>query len=208
MVSINPSDPDSRGISTSVTSPAASRELPHEPELVTAPTTMPGTRGWAWPMGGVPWGAIIGGSLTAISILMLSSAFAVACGVPAYSGGAYGWGAGFWSVISAIIAFFCGAAVAGVVRPRERMGGALRGLLTWALTIPLILLISTSSLGILHGPVGVATPAIGVQGAAFTTASAMGAAWGTFISMLLGLVAAVIGGGFGEVSCSRMSASK
>ncbi len=206
MVTINPSDPDSRSSSASAPAMAPLRELPHDPEPMFS--VSPVTRGWAGTSGGVPWGGVIGGSLTVISILVMSSALAVACSVPAYTGGAYGWGAGLWAIISSIVAFFFGGMVAGLVRPYVRMSGALRGVLTWALSIPLMLVISASSLGFLHASLGSATTGILVPAGAYSAMSLSGAAWGTFFAMILGLVAAVIGGGFGETGGSSMSATK
>jgi hypothetical protein len=177
------------------------RELPHEPELAHT------THGQYLVIGGVPWGAIIAGSLTAISLLALSSSLAIAVDIPAYRGGVYGWGAGIWGVISAIVAFFLGGMIAGVIPPRERVGGHLRGLLVWVLAVPLIILLSTSTLGFLRATLAGNVTQMAVQpGAEPTLATQMGAAWGAFLGMLLGLFASVIGGGVGTAcTCDKSS---
>ena len=148
------------------------------------------------PLGGVPWGGIIAGSIVTISLLAFSTALAVACDVEAYRGGTYGIGAAIWACITSIIAFFIGAAVAGMVPPRDRMGGAVRGFITWALTVVLTVVLSMSTLGFLRAPTNIGA-AVGPD---TLNASISSAAWGTFIAMLLGLMAAIAGGIFGAVS--------
>src|SRR4051812_6276038 len=73
MVTINPGD----GNYSTGTSPISSesRGLTHEPELADVPVTAGGRPA---PLSRVPWGAVIAGTLTAISIMSLSAALAYA----------------------------------------------------------------------------------------------------------------------------------
>jgi len=199
MVSINPSDPDYRS-ATGTASATPMRELPLDPE----PSGPFGLRSSFGPLSGVPWGGIIAGSVVTISLLALSTAFAVACDVPAYRGGDYGFGAGVWACLTSIVAFFVGAAVAGMVMPRERLGGAVRGMITWSLTIVLTVVLSMSTVGFLRAPSNIGA-AVNPDALAM---SINGAAWGTFIAMILGLAAAVVGGVFGGISARAMTTSR
>ena len=149
----------------------------------------------------VYWGSIIGGSLLTLSLLTISSLLAYACGVPAFSGGAYGWGAGIWSVISSIIAFFCGGMVSAYLSGvNDRRLFALHGLMAWVLAIPLVLLIFAGSFGLIGGhPAGlIATDVTRMSFAAGpdqpTLHTQTGAAWGSLISVVCGMVAALLGG--------------
>lgn len=148
----------------------------------------------------VSWGSVIAGSLLAISILVLSASLAYACGVPAYSGqanAAYGWGAGIWAVVTAIIAFFCGGCLAAYMSSAaDYRYHALHGVLTWAMALPLLMLILSWG--------GMATSGYmseGVRTMQFHPAfrqpnwsGLTGAAWGAFISLACGLIFAFIGG--------------
>lgn len=146
----------------------------------------------------VLWGPVIAGALLVISLEVLSSSLAYACGLPAFAGGRYGWGAGFWSVLTAALAFFAGGAAAAYLLPtRDARFSLMHGLLVWALTVPLILfafagLSSISTHGLMAYNVShmtVRPQRTGLDGRGYR-----GAAWGEVISLGVGLVAAAIGG--------------
>ncbi len=148
----------------------------------------------------VSWGAVIAGSLLSISILILSASLAYACGISAYSGqnmGHYGWGAGIWAVVTSIIAFYSGACLSAYMSASaDYRFHMLHGVLTWALALPLLLIILSWG--------GMATGGVmseGVRTMQFHPAfqqpnwsGLTGASWGAFISLACGLIFAAIGG--------------
>jgi len=148
----------------------------------------------------VSWGSVIAGSLLSISILILSSSLAYACGVPAYSGqemAVYGWGAGLWAVITSIIAFYAGGCLAAYMSSAaDYRYHMLHGVLTWALALPLLLIILSWG-----GVAASGTVSEGVRTMQFHPAfrqpnwsGLTGASWGAFISLACGLIFAAIGG--------------
>lgn len=149
----------------------------------------------------ITWGSVIAGSVCAMTLLVFSSALAYACGVPAYSGGTYGWGAGIWSVISAAIAFLAGGMLAAYLSGcTDRRLLAVHGLASWLLAIPLIALIFTGGFSpsmshqasIITSNVSQMSFAAGPAQPTWNTQT--GAAWGVFISLLVGMLAALMGG--------------
>jgi len=150
----------------------------------------------------VSWGSVIGGSLLTLGLLTLSSSLAYACGVPAFTGeGTYGFGAGVWSVLSALIAFGCGgwlaACLASTVDARYRI---LHGVLTWALAIPLIVILSEGSLVLARGGL-----MLGVIREMVIVAPRVGPAWGAFLSLAVGMIAAICGGAMVDLALVRKS---
>lgn len=156
----------------------------------------------------VSWGSVISGSLLTVSLLILSSVFAYACGVPAFRGtGTYGFGAGVWSVISSIIAFFFGGWLAShLAAATDRQYRMLHGVAVWSLALPLILILFGTGLTVLTNRAGfvgsdvtrMAITGTPMVGPAIQGVSNVGAAWGGFISLVLGLIAAGIGGSAAE----------
>ena len=148
----------------------------------------------------VSWGSVIAGSLLAVAIMILSASLAYACGVPAYSGqeqAAYGWGAGIWAVVTSIIAFYAGGCLAAYMSAStDYRFHMLHGVLTWALVIPLTLLILSWGALSLRGmiPADVRTMEFRTSFVQPTWAHSTGAAWGAFISLACGLIFAAIGG--------------
>lgn len=143
----------------------------------------------------VSWGAIIAGSLLSLSIIALSSSLGYACGVPAFLGGSYGWGAGIWALVTSIIAFYCGGCLSAYLASASghyyRM---LHGVMVWGLTVPLMLFFFAGTLGSLMAHTGVVVTG-GSPGRLFPST---GAAWGVFISLAVGLIFAAIGGDNGS----------
>jgi hypothetical protein len=141
----------------------------------------------------ITWGGVIGGSVLTFGLLALSCSFATACGLPVVAGdGTYGFGAGLWSIITAIIAFgsggWLGACLASTINARYRV---LHGVMVWALTIGLIVLLSEGGASMLVGRnVGLIS---GIREMVLV-APRIGPAWGAFISLAVGLAAAICGG--------------
>jgi hypothetical protein len=96
------------------------------------------------PIDRVRWGPILAGLFAAMSALTLLSVLGLAIGLSAWDPGdnARNWsiGAGIWSIISALIAFFIGGMLAA--RSAAAAGsknGTLNGAMVWAVAIPLLL---------------------------------------------------------------------
>lgn len=156
------------------------------------------------PQSRVAWGAVIAGTLLTISLIIFSSMFAYTVGIPAYAGGRYGVGAGFWSVVTSILAFLSGACLASYLagNMEERLS-MVHGVAVWALTLPLLLFIfngpvlAVSQAGMVASDAGRLTLFGGGPGVLQTWGSATGAAWGALLSQFFGLLAAAVGGVIG-----------
>lgn len=126
------------------------------------------------PVDRVRWGAILAGLFTTISTFILLSILGLAIGASAFNPGDdltnFGTGAGIWSAVSALIAFFVGgwiAARASAVHGRGN--GALNGVMVWIVMIPLALYLVSSGIGATLRALGgvaatglqVAAPAVG-----------------------------------------------
>jgi len=141
------------------------------------------------------WGAVIAGALTSLAILILAGAFGMACDVPAYRGGPYGVGALFWSLISSVIAFFIGGMVCEYLTRRgESRLGVLHGVLAWVLAINLVAIIALPGFGLLHGFVPLDTLRWNNVVGGIDHGSVTAAAWGVFLSLFFGMIAAAAGG--------------
>lgn len=167
------------------------------------------------------WGAIFAGTFIAVIIQVMLTLLGAAIGLN-YAGPrsdvsaeAVGTGAAIWWIISTLIALFIGgwvaAHLAGVVR---HMDGALHGLVTWSLAMLLVLVLLGTSLSALTGAAlntregrlsllpqdqRQAAPQMR-EGATETVreerarSAASGTAFATFLMLLLGGAASVIGG--------------
>lgn len=188
MVTFNPSEPN-----TTVSAATAGRG-------VTSPEAEV-TRNYVVMRSYLSWGAIIAGSLFTLSVLILSASLAFACGVPGYAGGMYGWGAGIWSVITAGCAFFCGGCLASYfASTTDNRFRFLHGIMSWGLTLPLLaFFMGVAGLWVGHTVLYTAGSQVG---SAYVMT--IGAAWGTFISLLTGLVFAAVGATTGSSMQDRM----
>jgi hypothetical protein len=148
----------------------------------------------------------------------------------------FGVSAGLWGAISALIAFGVGGLVAArTAAVPGRANGALNGAMVWVVTIPLLLYLLGSGISglvtIASGTVAtgaqVAAPFVGQpanapaleataqalanqgtpEGGANIITAASTAAWGTLLSLLLGLGAAVLGGLIGARSFTGLVAT-
>lgn len=160
----------------------------------------------AAPLRPVSWGAILAGAAMAVAIMVLLNMLGLAVGATVIEPGsadspsrqALGIGAGIWWTVSAIVAFFVGgyvsARLAGFRRDWE---GPIHGLVTWAVTTAVLVLITRSAAGALTwGSLHNLTGADG--SAADRAADALAvAAWWSFAFLLLGAGASAAGGNAG-----------
>ena len=190
----------------------------------------------ATPTDRVRWGPIIAGLFAALSTLAVLAVLGVAVAGSTYDPGdsarAFGIGAGVWSAISALIAFFIGGWLAArSAAVRSEGSGVLNGAMVWVVAIPLMLYMIMGGIGSVLRTAA-PTAAAGANAAAqqpdmqdqaqtasariqATTqqvteqikqpenqrAAARGTAktaWGTLVSLLLGLAAAAFGGWVGS----------
>ena len=174
-------------------------------------------------------------ALMSVALLsLLGQAMGFAIGLPVNIIGTLGLGAGAWSAISVLIAFVVGGwAAARTAAVAGRANGALNGAMVWVATIPLVLALLGSGMVTLavvtgstvttgtqlvapltgqaaDGPALQATAqALIGQNAPANTPSDIGAArlvaWGTLLALLLGLVAATLGGLLGARSMNDLT---
>ncbi len=126
------------------------------------------------------WGAIIAGALTALVCQLVLNLLGLGIGLssvnPAGGGAgpeAFSIGAGIWIVLTAIATYAIGGYVAGSLAGevlRSRAG--YHGLVTWALTTTIVVVLLTSAIGsILGGTLSAASNAFGGAGHALTSAA-------------------------------------
>lgn len=156
------------------------------------------------------WGPIFAGTFVALSLIVMLGVLGVAIGfgfVTSPAGvTAGGTAAAIWGAIVLIVAFFCGgwlaSRTAAITGP---MVGTLHGVAVWALTTTALLFLGAFGLagvlGAITGPGAPMVPTPGTPGA--NLGLAQGAAWGTFIALILGLAAAAIGGWVGGQTLGR-----
>ena len=149
----------------------------------------------------VCWGAVIAGSVTAMSLMVLTAAFAYAVNVPGYNDGDYGFVTGLYAVLTAIGAFLIGGAVTTYFADRaEQHTGVLHGIMTWTLTVPLVLLLSGTAFGMFRMYAFNAFNRATAGQIAGTTNDYRAAAWGVFLALFFGLLSAAFGGALGFLS--------
>lgn len=150
------------------------------------------------------WGAVIAGSLLALSIFVLSWLLMLGCHVGVTRAGllSMGWGAAWWTGITACIAFFFGGLIAANIS-RPIGNGWLKGATVWALSIPLALCIC-AILSAASGLLATSTaPHVNIVESANNlravgsqivyTGLSFGVIWTGFWSLLAGLFFALIG---------------
>lgn len=108
--------------------------------------------GVASPVDRVRWAAIFAGLFTTVTTFILLSILGLAIGASAFdpgdSLGGFGMGAGIWSAVSALIAFFVGGLIAARAAAVTGKGnGALNGVMVWVVMIPLALYLVSSGIG-------------------------------------------------------------
>jgi hypothetical protein len=180
------------------------------------------------PFDRVRWGPIIAGLFVALSLIVLLSVLGLAVGLSTYetgeSGRAHVIGSGVWGIVVMVLAFFFGGWIAS--RSAAVRGwpsyGLLQGFLVWAVAIPLFIYFLAGAVSTFVGPAAQIATAGGErpiraymgqgQGpSASTEVTAMSpeerqqalhagrrAAWTTFVSLVVGLGAAAVGGYVGS----------
>jgi hypothetical protein len=114
----------------------------------------------------ISWGAIIGGTVAAISILLLLNLLGIVIGASTIDpmegdqpGKGMAIGAGIWFIVSFLIALAVGGWASGrLVGVPNKKDGMLHGFLTWGLTSMVLLWALTSAIG---GLIGGATSVLG-----------------------------------------------
>ncbi len=151
----------------------------------------------------VCWGAVIAGSVTAMSLMVLMSSFAYAVNVPGYNDGNYGFGTGLYAVFTAIVSFLIGGAVTTYFADRaEQHTGVLHGIMTWTLTVPLVLLLSGTAFGMfrIYALNAFSRATGGLTAGTGTASDYRAATWGVFLALFCGLLSAAVGGALGFLS--------
>lgn len=158
----------------------------------------------AWPRDIIRWGPVFAGFFASLAVIVLLGVLGAAVGLqfvggaaPGTAPGGDGTGAAIWGAIMLIIGFFVGGWIAG--RTAAIVGattGWMHGFVVWALTTTVLVALGAFGLGSAIGAI------VSAGGAPVTTAAtnisiAQGAAWGTFIALILGLIFAAIGGWVG-----------
>ena len=171
----------------------------------------------------VRWGPVFGGLFAALATLITLSLLGLAIGLTTFDAndplGNLGLGAGIWSAISALLAFFVGGFVASNSAAfGGKTNGVFMGAMVWFVAIPSLVFLIGGGIGALTGtalqaasipgieqviPEGTA-PAPGTEGAtqAQPTAPqtqqaadrAADTAWGVLLSLGLAAAAAILGG--------------
>lgn len=173
----------------------------------------------------VQWGPILAGIAAAIASLLILSVLGLAVGSTALEprsvGANVATGAAIWGIISAIIAFFIGGWIAAKSAAVGGMGsGILNGLIVGCAMLAILVWAASTGMGALLGTVsgnvgdivrlitGSAAAQQNVSQAANQAQQAVSAqdvfnsvkdaAWGTFIGIVLPLIAAALGGWVGH----------
>lgn len=145
------------------------------------------------------WGSVIAGTVIAISLSVTFYALMFGCHVGLYNPqGDVNWGVGavIWSAITALLAFYVGGFVAGHLADDDRHG-FIHGLSVWALSVPVVLVLTSIvaiATSMTYG--GMAPAAAGHVRVGFMPTIIQlspGVGWMLFISLICGLVAAVFG---------------
>ncbi|MCX6023677.1 MAG: hypothetical protein NTZ05_18475 [Chloroflexi bacterium] len=151
--------------------------------------------------GMVRWGPIWAGTVAAIGVFGLLMSFGANFAGPAGALGSplFG-GMAIWAVISLVAALLAGGYLAGRFSPVSGvLPGLMHGFLSWSLVVALtvgasaLLGLGASALIAFIPP----NPATGAPGAIIAGGGPVGSAWAPFIGMVLGLIAALVGGYLG-----------
>lgn len=113
----------------------------------------------------ISWGAILAGTVAAISVQLLLTLLGISIGAWVSDPAAgregmqgIGIGAGIWALATFIIALFCGGWIAGrMAGVASKLDGMLEGFLVWSAVTALSFMLLTSAIGgILGGAAGLA----------------------------------------------------
>jgi hypothetical protein len=172
------------------------------------------------PVDRVRWAAVLTGLVVALVAVALLSVLGLAIGLttstPGDIAGTLGLGRGVWTAISALIALVAGGwAAARTAAVPGRANGALNGAMVWVAAALLVFALLGSGLATLAAVAGnVVTAGIQLTAPFTGQAAANGpdilsagsiAAWGMLLALLLGLVAATLGGLLGARSVTDLT---
>jgi hypothetical protein len=144
----------------------------------------------------VSWGGVWAGVLVALGTLLVLSTLGVAIGFTADARNVdpqkISAGAVIWSRAALLIALFLG----GVIATRmsmvwDRFTGLAQGALVWVMSLVVVTLLSANGIGLVAG-------ASLIYGTQHSQSGPTTAAWLTFFSTVLSLVAALIGSAVGQ----------
>lgn len=128
----------------------------------------------------ISWSAIIAGALTALVCQLVLNLLGLGIGLSSVSPGgggagaeAFSIGAGIWIVLTAIATYAIGGYMTGRLAGEPlRSRAGYHGLVSWALTTTVVILLLTSAVGsILGGTLSAASSAFGGAGHALTSAA-------------------------------------
>ena len=171
------------------------------------------------PVDRVRWAAVLTGLVVALITVAILSVLGVAIGfttiTPGDIAGTLGSGTGVWSAISILIALVVGGwTAARTAAVPGRANGALNGAMVWVATTLLVFTLLGSGIATLAAVAGsivtsgarLAAPLTG-QTAANSDILSVGstAAWGMLLALLVGLVAATLGGLLGARSVTDLT---
>jgi hypothetical protein len=151
----------------------------------------------------VRWGPILAGMVATLATILLLNVLGLAVGLSSLGPGgsltSLATGAGIWSAITALIAFFVGGWMAGRTAAPTSMvdnsfPGLLNGAMVWAATLVLLLLLVAIGAG---GALGLFGASFSSITSAISQGTAVSSAWGIFIALILTLAAALLGGWLG-----------
>jgi hypothetical protein len=168
---------------------------------------------FVWMRDRIRWGPILGGLLSSLTLLFLFELLGLAIGLSAFGSGAdtntVAWYGGIWSAASGFLAFLIGGWVAGKTSAVENFDNALlNGFLVGAAGIILLVWMAAAGVSNVFGLLGggasnivhsAATDPNGIRNA-LNDPSARNSAWFALASVVIGLVAAMLGSLFGRLS--------
>jgi hypothetical protein len=156
------------------------------------------------------WGSVVAGTMVVLGIGALSEFLMFGCRVGVYRNGApdLGAGAAIWMIITSCIAYFVG----GLVASQLSLNGTwLHGIVLWGFSIPLSLLIG-AAVTVAAGTAYAHTTDVTEQVLNSSGAGAIyngnvfvsfAGAWAAFLSVILGLIFAVLGSTAGACACAQ-----
>jgi hypothetical protein len=172
------------------------------------------------PVDRVRWAAVLTGLVVALITVALLSVLGVAIGfttiTPGNIAGTLGPGTGVWSAISILIALVVGGwTAARTAAAPGRANGALNGAMVWVATTLLVFALLDSGIATLTAVAGsivttgtqLVAPLIGQAAANAPDLLSTGsiAAWGMLLALLVGFVAATLGGLLGARSVTDLT---
>jgi len=172
------------------------------------------TGSWASPMGfgEVQWRAVVAGAFAGFATTIVLTTLGAAIGITAGSasnganGNAVGAGVAIWWAITVILTgVVAGMVIARASRPSPDYSATINGLLAWVIGATMLLVLLAmgvgSIMGGLGGGLGAAaaqrgmpsmSPSDSVRVAQTAANVGKGAAWGLFISQILGIVSTIM----------------